>query len=390
VKLKELTLSNTNHLSGSILTNIGQLSLLELLHLSISHLTGSIPSEIGFLVGLTDLMVENNMLTGSLPSEMGRLTDLLAVYMSNNLLTGSIPADLVSISSLAYLGIINTDITGTVPPELCISEEEFTLGGAQSFSVVIDVTCGFAICDCCFCSTSSPPAATPSESVASSEAPSTSAAPSYTHVPTVVPTTSLKPSSSASPSDAPNCLPFSSIVSFGSQLGISEEDEGIELVALPFLFDWRGTGDNGYNNVVVVSNGVVYLGTDTYFSTGCCEAFPIAADDIQAVPRIAVAQGDWNPALTGAIYTAMVGEAFVISWEGVPEYAGISELPFNFQVALYANGVIELRWGEGASELLQPKPALQQESKMKLPTLPCLPLGFLLIVEALLLPMSGL
>jgi hypothetical protein len=61
-------------------------------------------------------------------------------------------------------------------------------------------------------------------------------------------------------------------------------------------------------------------------------------------------QGDWNSAATReSVYTAIVGDAFVILWEGVIQYVDFLEILFDFQMALYVNGENELRWGESGS-----------------------------------------
>ena len=73
------------------------------LNLSYNELTGSIPSEIGNLTNLTYLNLEDNQLTGSIPPEIGNLTKLDegfdwlfsnekgGLFLSNNQLTGVIP-----------------------------------------------------------------------------------------------------------------------------------------------------------------------------------------------------------------------------------------------------------------------------------------------------------
>lgn len=47
-----------------------------------------------------------------------------------------------------------------------------------------------------------------------------------------------------------------------------------------------------------------------------------------------------------AVYTAEVtGTSFVVSWEGISGRDGL-EVGHGFQVILYANGNVEMRWGE--------------------------------------------
>ena len=80
-----------NQLSGSIPSDIGNLSNLTRLDLSLNQLSGSIPSEIGNIINLTDLGLSYNRLSGSIPPEIGNLTNLQNLSLSNNFIGGTIP-----------------------------------------------------------------------------------------------------------------------------------------------------------------------------------------------------------------------------------------------------------------------------------------------------------
>jgi len=66
--------------------------------LSENQLTGSIPSEIGNLTNLTKLYLSDNQLTGSIPSEIGNLTNLTQNFLDNNQLTGQIPESICDLN----------------------------------------------------------------------------------------------------------------------------------------------------------------------------------------------------------------------------------------------------------------------------------------------------
>ena len=59
-----------------------------------NNLTGSLPTEVGNLTGLTWLYLDNNQLGGSIPASLGDLTALRELHLYHNQLTGSIPAEI--------------------------------------------------------------------------------------------------------------------------------------------------------------------------------------------------------------------------------------------------------------------------------------------------------
>ena len=107
-----------NALTGSIPSELGNLSNLSYLNLRSNDLTGSIPSELGNLSSLTDLDLSSNDLTGSIPSELGNLSSLTDLDLRSNDLTGSIPSELGNLSSLADLDLGSNALAGPIPSEL--------------------------------------------------------------------------------------------------------------------------------------------------------------------------------------------------------------------------------------------------------------------------------
>jgi Leucine-rich repeat (LRR) protein len=130
--LTELDLSE-NQLTGSIPPGIGNLINLSGrwdvgqywstfypgLNLSDNLLTGSIPPEIGNLTNLTGLVLSYNQLTGSIPPEIWNLTNLNELNLSGNQLTGSISTEIGNLTNLNELKLSNNQLTGVIPESIC-------------------------------------------------------------------------------------------------------------------------------------------------------------------------------------------------------------------------------------------------------------------------------
>ncbi|MEN8219167.1 MAG: hypothetical protein ABFS56_22940, partial [Pseudomonadota bacterium] len=102
-----------NQLTGSIPTELGNLSNLSWLDLSNNQLTGTIPTELGNLSNLSWLDLSNNQLTGSIPTELGNLDRF---HLHNNQLCGEIPVELKNLD--LYDLNLNTNHLTTSAPEL--------------------------------------------------------------------------------------------------------------------------------------------------------------------------------------------------------------------------------------------------------------------------------
>ena len=107
-----------NQLTGSIPTQLGNLANLTSLNLGINQLTGSIPTQLGNLANLTSLNLEGNQLTGSIPTQLGNLSNLEILKFARNRLTGPIPSSLGNLANLQWLWLTSNQLTGTVPAAL--------------------------------------------------------------------------------------------------------------------------------------------------------------------------------------------------------------------------------------------------------------------------------
>ena len=110
---------NTNNLNGTIPTELGTLTKVQNFALNNNQLSGTIPAELGSLTDLRDLFLNENNLSGTIPPELGTLTNLRYLLLNeNNQLSGTIPAELGSLTNLKQLILRVNQLSGTIPPEL--------------------------------------------------------------------------------------------------------------------------------------------------------------------------------------------------------------------------------------------------------------------------------
>ncbi|XP_031497054.1 probable LRR receptor-like serine/threonine-protein kinase At1g06840 [Nymphaea colorata] len=107
-----------NNIAGTIPKEIGSITTLKLLLLNGNHLTGPLPEEIGFLPNLDRIQIDQNMITGPIPTSFANLNNTKHFHMNNNSLSGQIPAELSRLPKLVHLLLDNNNLSGSLPPEL--------------------------------------------------------------------------------------------------------------------------------------------------------------------------------------------------------------------------------------------------------------------------------
>ena len=117
--LTRLDLSK-NRLTGSIPTQIGNLANLTWLDLSRNGFTGGIPTQLGQLTNLRELnLIHNQLLTGPIPTQIGNLTNLTRLNIaSTNRLTGPIPTQIGQLTNLTVLNLYGNRLTGSIPTQI--------------------------------------------------------------------------------------------------------------------------------------------------------------------------------------------------------------------------------------------------------------------------------
>jgi hypothetical protein len=124
--LKDLSVQR-NQLSGNIPIELANLSKLETLNLAQNQLSGPVPAGLGDLDGLKVLNLGYNQFDGTIPPHVGDMTNLLGLYLNNNLLTGSIPPELGNLTKLRELYLSNNQLAGEIPAEIGEMAELVTL-----------------------------------------------------------------------------------------------------------------------------------------------------------------------------------------------------------------------------------------------------------------------
>lgn len=110
---------DSNMLSGSIPTWIGDLRALEILDLDSNKLTGNIPTELGDSSLLRVIDLDGNQLVGLIPEEIGLLEKLYFLQLDFNQLTGSVPSSIASVQSLEYLSLLGNNFTEPLSIDFC-------------------------------------------------------------------------------------------------------------------------------------------------------------------------------------------------------------------------------------------------------------------------------
>jgi hypothetical protein len=112
--------TNKNMISGTIPTEVCQLSCLEFIHFNNLQISGTIPTEIGHLTKLSYIALgTSSSLSGTLPSDFGFLTNLASIWLSDADFSGTLPKELSLFTKLTRLYIANNPNFGPGLP--CLS-----------------------------------------------------------------------------------------------------------------------------------------------------------------------------------------------------------------------------------------------------------------------------
>jgi hypothetical protein len=131
----------------------GDLSFMEGMSIMKQHwvddnpgLGGPVYPFIGDIRTMISMSLTDNSLTGSIPSELGQLTNSEAIWLFGNQLTGTVPSEIGNLRRLKIFQVEGNELTGIMPDEICAntrfpSETLVTLGAdCSEVSVSSDYT----------------------------------------------------------------------------------------------------------------------------------------------------------------------------------------------------------------------------------------------------------
>ena len=107
----------SNSLEGHLPTKWPK--MLAVAQLEENRFSGSIPSQTGELSQIKELSLNSNRLSSHIPSELGQAASLMRLHLNNNIFTGSLPSELGRLTMLqSFLVQGNPLLRGALPEEL--------------------------------------------------------------------------------------------------------------------------------------------------------------------------------------------------------------------------------------------------------------------------------
>ncbi|KAH7442180.1 hypothetical protein KP509_03G075400 [Ceratopteris richardii] len=117
-------------------------SSLVVLNLSYNALSGTLPSQVGELTSLLVLDLSRNEFTGAIPSDLGNIADVSALDISYNNFTGELPSSLSSLTNLTQFNCSFNNLTGPVPKFSHTFEASSFVGNKGLCGFSSDSLCG--------------------------------------------------------------------------------------------------------------------------------------------------------------------------------------------------------------------------------------------------------
>jgi Leucine-rich repeat (LRR) protein len=111
----EMIFENFN-LNGPLPNEIGNITSLQVLHLSTNLISGTLPRSLGALSEMEEFYLDSNAFTGDIPTELGRLTESTYFELGDNFLVGTIPTELYGLINVQVFYLPHNHLTGSLSP----------------------------------------------------------------------------------------------------------------------------------------------------------------------------------------------------------------------------------------------------------------------------------
>lgn len=117
-KLLALHAHDNPRLSGTLPTELGDATSLRFVNFARCALSGTLPPSLGGMPELYALDMESNNLTGTIPDELTDLRVLRTLRLANNHLEGNLPERIGNMARLEVLDVYNNSMDGDVPASI--------------------------------------------------------------------------------------------------------------------------------------------------------------------------------------------------------------------------------------------------------------------------------
>ncbi|GAB4478496.1 MAG: hypothetical protein OHK0057_29510 [Thermoflexibacter sp.] len=116
-RVREIRLGS-NNLSGTLPSEIGNLTDLRIFWVMSNSIVGTIPSTIGNLTNLRDIRFHDNSISGEIPVSMGNLVNLEILGFGDMLLNGEIPITLANLTNIQEIYLQGNNLEGSINPSI--------------------------------------------------------------------------------------------------------------------------------------------------------------------------------------------------------------------------------------------------------------------------------
>lgn len=114
-------------------------------------LSGTLPTEVGELSTLASFSLTENDLFGPIPSEMGNIGAMRRLWLYKNRLSGAIPPELANMAAIEILRLEENNFSGSMPAAICtLANDSFSALSVLGSTCQADFSqCAADCCDCC-------------------------------------------------------------------------------------------------------------------------------------------------------------------------------------------------------------------------------------------------